>query len=328
MANATSTNSSLEAAAGAAGPHATEALALLGNETRLAILLALWEEYDPHGGDNAVPFSRVFARVDYDDPGNLRYHLEKLEGPFIRQRTDRGGYELRETGLTLVQSVIAGAGVTDVTRPSTAIDQACPFCDAPTAVTYREGLVFWACTECDGPTPDVNGPDGLLSAVPFEPAGLADRTAEEIRAASMAAARRQVQSLFDGLCPTCAGPVDGWLDCCPDHAGEGHCERCGTRFGAWARFQCRVCKNHSVSSPKWLALFHPAVIAFYDRHGISPRLRADDFDSAKRVFDLMDDHGMVVVSDDPPRVAVTAAQDDDTIRVTFDETASVVDVRR
>lgn len=328
VADATSTDSSLDAAAGAAGPHATEAMALLGNETRLAILLALWEEYDPHGGDNAVPFSRIFASIEYDDPGNLRYHLEKLEGPFIRQRTDRGGYELRETGLTLVQSVIAGAGVTDTTRPSTAIDQECPLCGAPTTVSYREGLVYWACTGCEGPTPEATETEGFLSAVPFKPAGLVDRTAEEIRAASMSAAWRQVRSLFDGLCPACTGPVEGWLECCPDHDATGICERCGKQFGAWAHFQCRVCKNHSVSSPKALALFHPAVIAFYDRRGISTRLRADDFDGAKRVFDLMDGHDMAVVSEGPPRATVTAAHDGDAIRLTFDETASVVDVRR
>ena len=38
----------LETTVGAAGPHATDAFALLGDETRLAILLAVWEEYDPH----------------------------------------------------------------------------------------------------------------------------------------------------------------------------------------------------------------------------------------------------------------------------------------
>lgn len=326
MANATSTDSSLAAAAGAAGPHATEAFALLGNETRLAILLALWEEYDPKGGDNAVPFSRIFARVDYDDPGNLRYHLEKLEGQFVHQHADRGGYELRESGLLLVQSVIAGAGVTDVTRPATEIDQGCPLCGAPTTVSYREGLVYWACTGCEGPTPEATETDGFLSAVPFKPAGLADRTAEEIQAASMSAAWRQVRSLFDGLCPACTGPVEGGLDCCADHDPDGTCDACGRQFGAWARFQCRICKNHSVSSPKALALFHPAVTAFYHSHGESTRIRADDFDSAKRVFDLMDDHELAIVSADPPRVEVTAAIDGDAISLAFDETVRVIDV--
>lgn len=77
MAHPGEVGSPLEAAAGAAGPHATEAFGLLANETRLAVLLALWEAYDPHADQNAVPFSRVLNRVETDDPGNLTYHLEK-----------------------------------------------------------------------------------------------------------------------------------------------------------------------------------------------------------------------------------------------------------
>ncbi len=328
MVDATSAESSLAAAAGAADPHATEAFALLGNETRLAVLLALWEAYDPQAAENALSFSAIFDRVDYDDPGNLRYHLEKLEGQFVRQQGERGGYELREVGLKFVRAVIAGAGVQDVSLPATEIDQTCPFCGAPTAVGYRDGYVIHACTDCEGAAPERTDTDGFLSAVPFDPAGLADRTPEEIRAASTVAALRQVQSLFDGLCPACSGPVDGWLERCTDHEPAGGCERCGRRFAAWAHFQCRTCKNHSVSSPKGLALFHPAVIGFYDDHGVSTRIRADDFESVRRVFDLMDDHGVELVSEDPPRVAVTAALDGDEVRLTFDETAGVVDVRR
>lgn len=328
MADGGADGSALESAAGAAGPHATEAFALLANETRLAVLLALWEASDPHADENAVPFSRILERVDGNDPGNLSYHLGKLEGQFVRQRGERGGYELRESALKLVRAVIAGAGVTDVTLEATEIDQPCPFCEAPTAVSYREGVVIHACTQCEGSGTAHADTDGLLSAVPFDPAGVSERGPAEIRAASTVAALGQVRSLFDGLCPACFGPVDGRIECCPDHQPTGTCDRCGTKFAAWARFQCRVCKNHSTSSPKSLALFHPAVVSFYDDHGISTRTRADDVEGVRRVFDRMDDHEMDLVSTDPPRVTVTAAVDGDDVRLTFDETAAVVDVRR
>jgi hypothetical protein len=42
----------------------------------------------------------------------------------------------------------------------------------------------------------------------------------------------------------------------------------------------------------------------------------------------MHDHVMDIVSTDPPRVTVTASMDDEEIRLTFDETGNVVDVRR
>jgi hypothetical protein len=42
----------------------------------------------------------------------------------------------------------------------------------------------------------------------------------------------------------------------------------------------------------------------------------------------MHDHGMELVSEDPPRVAVTVSMNEAEIRLTFDEAVSVVDVRR
>jgi hypothetical protein len=317
----------LDGTVGAAGPHASEAFALLGNETRLAILLALWEEYDPHASDNIVSFSNIFDRVEYDDPGSFSYHLQQLTGQFIRQYADGEGYELRVPALRFIHAVIAGAGVQDANYTLTEIDQPCPFCDAPTAIDYEEGLVIHVCTECDGVTAE-EGIRGYLSAVPFDPAGLAERTPDEIRAASRVAAWRQTQIMFEGLCPACSGPVKSWLECCLDHDGNAICDRCGTKFPVLARFRCRVCKNHNVSSPKALALFHPAVIAFYEEHETSTRIRADDPESIRRVFDLMDDQEVQILAEDPPQSAVTASVGNDEIRLTFDETATVVRVSR
>lgn len=327
MADAERTDLPLDVEAGAAGAHASAAFGLLGNETRLAILLALWERYDPHTDDNAVPFSELFDMVAYDNPGNFSYHLEQLTGQFVHQRTERGGYELRLPGLKLVKAVVAGAGLQNETRAATEIDQPCPLCGAPTVISYREGLLFHACTECEGPVPDQTEMEGFLSATPFEPAGLSGRSPAELRAASRVASIRQIQTMFDGVCPTCSGPVDGWLDYCPDHE-SGLCEHCGTRFVAWARFECRVCKDHGNTSPKALALLHPAVMGFYDDHGVSTRFRADDVESVARGFELMDAHTLALVSRDPPRVEVTIEHEEDTLVLVFDETVDVVDVRR
>jgi len=327
MTNTDATELPLETTVGAAGSHATDTFALLADETRLAILLALWEAYDPHATVNVVSFSEIYDRVDYEDPGSFSYHLQQLSGQFIRQYADGEGYELRVPALRFIHAVIAGAGLEDETLESTEIDQPCPFCDAPTAISYEEGLVVHVCTECEGVT---TGEDiqGYLSAVPFDPAGLPDRSPEEIRAASRVAAWRQTQFMFEGICPACSGSVESWLETCSDHDPNGICERCGTKFPVLARFQCRTCKNHNVSSPKALALFHLAVIAFYENHGISTRLRADDPESARRLFGLMDDQEVQIIAEEPPRAAVTSLVDDDEIQLTFDETATVADVRR
>lgn len=328
MANAESTELPLEAAVGAAGPHATEAFALLADETRLAILLALWEACDPQADDNAVPFSELFDRVEYDDPGNFSYHLEQLEGQFVRQHDDGAGYEIRTAGLKVVRSVVAGAGVRDEELEAGEIDEACSFCGAPTAISYRDGLVIHACTECEGATPERTDTEGVLGLVPFDPAGLANRSHDEIRAAATVAALRGIQTLFEGLCPACSGPVDGSLEYCPDHDETGICEHCGAKTMARARFQCRICRNHKIAPPRALALFHPAVISFYDDHGVSTRVRADDYASVKRFSDVMDAHRVELVSEDPPRVTVSVSRDDDELQVTFDETVRVADVQR
>lgn len=308
--------------------HLSEVFTLLGNETRLNILLAIWEKQVPLAEDNTVPFSRLFERVDCEDRGTFSYHLEQLEGQFITQYTKRGGYELTIPGLKLVRTIIAGTGVKDATHYPTEIDQPCPLCGATTKITYREGVVFLTCTECEGTAPGKADIESVLLGNYFEPAGLDNRTPEELHAASIAASIRRGRTLFNRLCPTCSGPVDGELKCCPDHDPTDGCEHCGRVLGAWAHFQCQVCKHYAVPNPKWLALFHPMVIAFYADHGVSTRVRADDFESARHVYSLMYEHELDVQSVDPPSVMVTASIDGDEIRLTFDESASVVDIER
>lgn len=310
------------------GSQTTEAFALLADETRLAILLALWDAYDPQSETSTVRFSDIFERVDYDDPGNLRYHLEKLQGQFIRQEASGEGYKIRTTGLKFVRSILAGAGVQDAAVEPTEIDQGCPFCGAPTTISYRDGLVIHACTECAGSDPDRATIEGLLSMVPFDPAGLTNRSPEEIRAASIVATVRGTQTLFDGLCPACSGPVDGWFDFCPNHETSGTCDHCGSKHVARASFECRICRNHKIEPPEGLALMHPAVISFYEEHGISTRLRADDIETVNRFYELLDGHEVEVVSEEPLRIEVTISHDKDEIRLLFDDTVKVVDIRR
>ncbi len=304
---------------------------MLGNQTRLEILLAIWEAHDLLADDNGVAFSQIRERVAHDDPGNLRYHLQQLDGQFVHQRAERGGYELRVPAKQLIKAVIAGAGVHDEALEPTEIDQDCPFCGAPTAMSYREGTLFWACQECDGMTPGRDfasfDPQGPLTGHPFDPAGLDEWSPEELWGASTVVGWRRLRSAFDGVCPSCSAPVDGWFEWCADHDPAG-CDDCGLRFGTTAHFRCRTCGHHDGASPGHLALFHPSVVAFYDDHGVSTRVRVDDVDNATLVYELGLEHEVRVVDEDPLRVVVTASHDGETIRLTFDESVRVVDVAR
>jgi hypothetical protein len=67
------------------------ALALLGNETRIAILRAI-----ASADEERVPFSTLRERVGVDDSGQFNYHLNKLAGRYVRRTAD--GYALRQAG--------------------------------------------------------------------------------------------------------------------------------------------------------------------------------------------------------------------------------------
>lgn len=304
-----------------------ELYALLGNETRLEILLAIWAEQVPLAPDNAVPFSRIFDRVSLDDRGNVSYHLDKLVGSFITQHKDRGGYELLIPGLKLIRTAVAGTGVGDTRLEPTVLDEPCPLCDERIAIRYRDGVVFVTCTECAGVASGKTDIEGTLSAVYFEPAGVEERTPEELFAASISSIRSNVRSFFDGLCPTCSGPVNRDLVCCSDHQVQG-CSNCGRQLGIWARVECRVCKNFGFPDPRWLSLCHPAVTAFYQEHGVATRVPANDPERASQVFGLVHDQDIEVISREPARVAVMAMKENERVRLRLDETVQVVDVQR
>ncbi|MCH7660071.1 MAG: helix-turn-helix transcriptional regulator [Euryarchaeota archaeon] len=74
-----------------------EAFALLGNETRVAIIRELGTADDPRS------FSDLHAAVGVRDSGGFNYHLQKLVGSFVR-RTDEG-YELSGAGERIHESV-------------------------------------------------------------------------------------------------------------------------------------------------------------------------------------------------------------------------------
>ena len=326
MVDGSPVDSPLDTAAGAAGPAATEAFALLANETRLAILLVLWESYHPAAEDNAVSFSELYEQIDYDNAGNFSYHLDQLDGQFIRKRAEPEGYELRDTGLSLVKTVIAGAGVADASLDPVDIDRPCSLCRGTTAVSYEDGVLYQICTDCDGVSTEAALPDGYLNATTFPPAGLTDRSPAELVAAAEVTAYRRMQTMVEGICSACSGPVDALLETCSGHNPDGVCENCGRAHAVWARFQCRVCKDHHVTTPAVLSVFHPAVVAFYYEHGVSPRWHAREFDGLPRVGDDQLDHRMALVSEDPPRVEVTICLDGDELGLMFDETVSVVGV--
>ncbi|WP_207590536.1 DUF7351 domain-containing protein [Halomontanus rarus] len=307
-----------------AGSHATDAFELLGNETRLAILVALWESDDPFEDDTAVRFSELRNRVGTTDSGQFNYHLDRLEGHFVRSSPD--GYELSEAGRKFVQSVIAGAGIEEPTLEPTAVDIPCKLCGGTVEIMYEDGWVYIYCTECDGLwTEPGEYPNGHLAQFALDPAGLVGRSPNEIYAAAWVHSYQRIYSMIEGVCPTCSGSIEGALEICSDHDPEGLCSNCERRLGTIARFRCTVCKEWAQTPLGTVAKYHPSVVAFCYDHGLQLQYGFNDLEHIDRRLRL---GGSTVerLSEDPPRVRVTTEIDDEEVRVELDETLDVVAV--
>lgn len=127
----------LEAGAGDIGDEAAEAFGVLGDDLRLAILLALWDHREPWERHQGLAFSELFDRLEVSDSGQFNYHLDKLVPRFV-ERSDET-YRLTQTGFKLIQTVMAGTGVTESRMDKTTVDRDCPFCEHPVQLRARTG---------------------------------------------------------------------------------------------------------------------------------------------------------------------------------------------
>lgn len=170
MAGSDATPSPLENAAEDAGSGVIEACSALGNETRLAILIALWEaiepfpdgRWDPTGG-HPLTVSDLQDRLGIEDTGKLEEHLAKLTGGFVERDAD--GYVLRPEGKNVVQNIVTNVGLADPDFEKSEVDLDCWLCGAPSAIIYRNGRIYHVCTQCEGGLSlGEDHPSGVLNA--------------------------------------------------------------------------------------------------------------------------------------------------------------------
>lgn len=324
MADAPSHPSPLDLAADEVGSTATKAFSTLGNETRLAILVSLWEAYEPFADNNAVPFEELRERMEVEDTDRLHYHLVKLEGDFI-ERTDPG-YELTNTGQQLIRTVLGGVGIEPPTFEATQIDYPCPLCDAKIMVTYQEKHFTLYCTECEGYYDMPDQPDGMLSRHFFQPSGLSGRGAEAVHNVLAIDTQSRLGYLFHDVCDECLGRVEGSLHVCEDHADEGVCDACGRREPFIARYECQVCKNHEQGPPRAVARQHPTYDAFLLDHEIYPPDGRYNLSFWKRDPEIYSSAEQTLIATGPAEVQVTFEHDGDELSLTIDEELRVIDV--
>lgn len=332
MADVNSSSSPLESVADTVGERATEAFGILGNETRLAILLVLWEAQDPSPSfsDSSEPtlsFSELYDRVEIGDSGNFTYHLDKLVGLFVREIDD--GYTLAPPAERLLSVVLAGTLKDPPSFEGEPIDAECYRCGSPVVVDYRDTRFIRRCTNCEGIWQNPESPYGTLVWAYRPPAALEHRTIQEWNRDCNARDRYRRASMMEGVCPDCAGTVTTNTHVCEDHdSSEGAvCEHCGSLWEVQTQFLCDVCKFVWIT-PAWGPIFmETAVLAFFYDHGLDPRSLFDiSFYSAanREIFDAIE--RVNVTSADPPKLHVTVELESDRLEVSLDEDLDVIEV--
>lgn len=327
-------DSPLDALVDATGADVVSAFKQLGNETRLAILLALWEAIDLWPADGPYPverrplsFSALRERVDVADSGRFNYHLGELEGHYIEAVED--GYRLLRPGIQVVQTVIGGAGFETSHLEPTPVDIPCPVCGGTTEVAYRDHVAFHVCPSCEGLITGEGDhpPGGLIGAVATNATVLRRDSPEEILAATMAAAVLESNVRGAGICPRCSGPVEARLHVCDDHEADGGepCETCGRAYDPAVLSVCSVCKNPGRQAVTGFAYSHPSVWAFYWRHGVD---ESGGFDLQALAYEAVLQRKVEeeMVSHTPPRVRLTFSDGGHELRLTYDEDMDVVEL--
>lgn len=290
-------------------------LAVAGDETRLAILRALFEA----GG--RAGYAELMDAVGARDSGRFNYHLSRLVGPFVRKveadapagaggsdggRT--GGYELRHAGGQVVGAVLAGTYAEERPVESVPVDGDCRVCSGALHARYEGDVATVDCADCGTIVTRDSVPPGVFEG--YDEAAFPDVLARWVRHGFARTA--------DGFCPVCAGRTDPSLGT-PEH------EELDT---VGVELACRRCGIRVTGALGSLVLDHPAVVCFHYERGIdlreAPTWTLDWLwgDSAE----LVDGEGED--SDPSVRARLTVECDGDRLVLGFDGDLSVVSVER
>ncbi|MFC7235420.1 winged helix-turn-helix domain-containing protein [Halosegnis marinus] len=278
-----------------------EAFAVVGNETRLSILEALWRM------DRPAAFSDLRREVGMSDSAQFNYHLSKLTGQFVRKTDD--GYDFRSAGRSVIAAVLSGTLNQDPRLDPFEVEGECVDCGAALEAYYRNEEVRIRCSDC-------GRNHGGYS---FPPGGLEDRTREELMDAFNQRARHLSCLSADGVCPECSGRMETRLF---DVDGEN-----GFDLDVRVEHECRRC-HHTIYSSVGLVLLDDAeVVSFYRDHGID--LNAVPYWTLE--WCVTDEYTTVERnggSDGTWRITVAVPVEDEELVVSLDGSLNVLDTER
>lgn len=289
---------------------------LLGNDTRMAILEALWADFDVEayilGSQDPMPFSTLRDAADVDDVGNFNYHLGQLEGQFVQAvENDAGkGYSLSPLGYSVIHAIEGHTTFDDQSLGPTRLEDPCPFCDGQLEAEYEREIVTVRCLDC----PAHGG--GSLNRVRV-PATQQVLDIHEVLDLSVLQLLSSFTAGRFGRCRSCHAAVDMSVLTAETHPEELE----ANRSEAVCRVQCENCGAGGFGPLYEYALATPSVQTFFSAHGLGP---ADDLwryrlEVLRRVEEA-------VLATDPVIVAYTFEIDDERHRVHIEPSAAGLEI--
>jgi len=287
-----------------------EVFSVLGDETRIEILLELAEVAREQHVGCGLSFSALRDRVGVTDSGRFNYHLDKLTGRFVTRRD--GEYVARWPGLVLIAAIHTGL-YDDTTLESEQVttEFTCPGCLDPLEVRFAEGTlgtgVEMHCEE-----------HGTMDSYWFPPGIRTGRSALDAARVAYTRMLTNVRLARQGVCMECWGRVSTEYTTSDHVPGESKLADDMTLV----RVQCERCWNELWIPLCTYVVTHPVVEAAFAKRG-HERLEAADM--------LTTEHGVsyqeTVVAESPPNRSVRIAFDDETLVVSVDEECSVCNHR-
>jgi len=279
---------------------------LLAHEIRVRILETL---------DEGGPLSHtdIRRRIDVRDPGKFNYHLQKLDGQFVRRVED--GYELTPAGRRVVSAVLSGGYTSDLVGDTIPTDADCLRCGGPLVTHIEGGGVHVACNACGQRFNSVDIPPGVLEG--------RDRTA--LYELVDRWVKRRLAGVHLGFCHRCDGPVDQALVHVDDEdawAGRDTDWLAELPLDVLFRERCTRCDRERHALVGAAILLHPAVAGFHHDHGIDVRT------TPMTDLDWLEMGVVDVDSTDPLVATVPIDLDGERLTVSLDAEFSVINEHR
>lgn len=287
------------------GPKATaeDAFSVLGDETRLQILLELAAVANEQGLGEGLTFSELRERVGITDSGRFNYHLDKLREGFIGK--DDGEYIALYPGLAVVATVYAGTYTDGRGEHRADSPWTCPTCDRQLELRYEQHEFRLWCDEHE-----------TVIGFPAPAGAFNSRTLAELADVVVARAVTNIDLARRGICPRCWGVASIDYPSEFAHAPLEHlvgvelsCERC------WLRY---------TTTMQTLVTSHPAVRGLYEERGMDlSEVLLGSMTTREQSVCRVD-----IDETEPVSATATVELGGTRLDLEFDETADVVSVTR